>query len=125
MKKSVIGKIGDLPLYLKNGVKLVKFYGTVKEIRDIEEDRLTIIIIEDDTGVIEARIFGSKYDREYLLNGIEIGSKVLVIGELRAWEGEVYILLRGIRKINEDEALYYELRYKRFKKWVLNQEDSS
>lgn len=118
MKATPIVRIKDLHTNLSSEKLTVKFVSTVISIIDKPEDKLVSIMVEDDTGQIELRIFGEKRDRRRVMDYISIGDHVLVIGEVRRWGGEVYVIPKNMRKIDEAWVKYYKLRLERYQQKI-------
>ncbi len=111
-----IVKINEIPEYLDKEIRDIKLVCEVVDKIDLDEDKLTIIRVRDDTGTIDVRLFGEKRERDLIIGGIGPGDKLLVIGFIVELDSEMYISPRGIRKINDEWYDYYLLRYSRFRK---------
>ncbi len=122
MKKAIFTKIGNIKS-LENNKRLIKLLCRVKDIIDLSEEQITIIKLEDDTGVIEARIFGDDEERKYQLNNVNIGDTVLVIGEIRKWVSDIYVKSKALKKLTAAWEMYYSIRLKRFKNMLKSSND--
>ena len=122
MKKAIFTKIGNIKS-LENNKRLIKLLCRVKDIIDLSEEQITIIKLEDDTGVIEARIFGDDEERKYQLNNVNIGDTVLVIGEIRKWVSDIYVKSKALKKLTVAWEMYYSIRLKRFKNMLKSSND--
>lgn len=111
-----IAKISEIPNYVAGSIREIKFVCEVIEKIDLDEDKLTILRVRDDTGTIDIKLFGDKDEREFIVGDISQGDKLLVIGHVVELGSEIYISPKGIRKINDEWYSYYLLRYARFKK---------
>lgn len=123
MKKAIFTKIGNVKSLLENNKRLIKLLCRVKDIIDLSEEQITIIKLEDDTGVIEARIFGDDEERKYQLNNVNIGDTVLVIGEIRKWVSDIYVKSKALKKLTATWEMYYSIRLKRFKNMLKSSND--
>ncbi|GIU68336.1 MAG: hypothetical protein KatS3mg001_186 [Candidatus Pacearchaeota archaeon] len=100
----VIGKPvldGDRFLFLELGDKKivrVNIVGVIIEKFESESDRKYLFIsLDDGSGQIRVKVFGDDVDK---FKDFSQGNTVVVIGVLRYWNEEIYILPEIIREIN-------------------------
>jgi len=111
-----IVKISEISDYIKRDIREIKFVCEVTEKIILDEDKLTVIRVRDDTGLIDVKLFGDKEEREFITKDISRGDKLLIVGYVVELDSEIYISPKGIRKINDEWYDYYLLRYLRFRK---------
>ncbi|MGC8993154.1 MAG: OB-fold nucleic acid binding domain-containing protein [Candidatus Aenigmatarchaeota archaeon] len=63
-----------------------------------EDESYISFVLDDGTSSIRAKGFREKVD---YMKKIEIGDRVIVIGKLREWNGEIYINVEIIRKVDD------------------------
>ncbi len=88
----------------------VKIIGKVINKLEEPDSKLSRIIIHDGTGTIEVRIYWTSHYKSRIVNSIKKGDYLLVIGSLREWEKEVYVIADIARVISEKLREYYDLR---------------
>ena len=88
--------------YIKlNGLNIsrVNVIGTV--VYKIEKDTNPIIFLDDGTGKISLRSFESNY----FFSKIDVGDVALVIGRVREFNGEIYIMQEILKKVDNVDWL--------------------
>ena len=92
---------GFAPNYLEintQEVSRINIMGVV--VQKSELDNYKTLIIDDGTGKISARVF----ENDTLLDIIDVGNIVLIIGRPREFSSEKYLLIETIKKINHSWA---------------------
>lgn len=110
---------GVNPNYLQiNGLEVsrVNVIGAVVQKSDMES--YSGIVIDDGTGKITARFF----ENNFLLNNIDVGDVVLVVGRPREYLGEKYLLIETAKKIN---PLWAKARNLELKDFSLEERDDA
>lgn len=79
-------------------VSRVNLLATVTEKFESEDENYATITIDDGSEAIRVKVFRENVK---LLNGIEPGNLVLVIGKLKEYQGEIYVNGEVIRKIQD------------------------
>jgi len=82
-------------------ISRVNILGTVTDKFSSEDGNYSFIVLDDFTESIRVKAFG---ERSSLLNGIEIGDLVMVIGRIRTFGGEIYVNAEVIKKIEDFNA---------------------
>ncbi|UCD02844.1 MAG: hypothetical protein JSV63_03615 [Candidatus Aenigmatarchaeota archaeon] len=98
-----VKKEGMEPSYiitpLKENISRMKIAGTVVGKFTSEDGNFSSVTIDDSTATIRAKLW-----REIaLLNDVNMGDIVSLIGKVREYEGEIYVVPEMIRKITPDE----------------------
>lgn len=97
-----IRKEGLDPSYVLTdiGMKIskVKILGTVVDKFISEEGNYSAITINDDTGSIRIKVFKENVS---ILDNIDIGDLVVVVGKLKQYSDEIYIIPNFVRKLND------------------------
>lgn len=97
---------GFAPNYLEIGgreISRINVIGVIVDKSDLNNYKP--LTIEDGTGNISARIF----ENSSLLEALEVGNIVLIIGRPREFSSEKYILIETIKNINQNWAKVREL----------------
>jgi RPA family protein len=87
-------------------VSRVNLVGVVIDKFVSEDGNYAFLTIEDGTESIRAKVFKEKVD---LIDGIEKGDTVLVIGKVKEYNGEKYINLELVRKVDVNYEILRKL----------------
>ncbi len=98
-----VKKEGMEPSYiitpLKENISRAKIVGTVVSKFSSEDGSFSSVTLDDSTATIRAKLWRETAP----LNGIEPGDLVKLIGKVREYEGEIYLVPEMARKIAPDE----------------------
>ncbi|MBW2976062.1 hypothetical protein KY347_01300 [Candidatus Woesearchaeota archaeon] len=97
---------GFAPNYLETygqEISRINVVGVV--VQKSELNNYKILMIDDSTGKISARVF----EKDILLNNVDVGDMVLIIGRPREFSSEKYLLIETIKKINPKWAKVRQL----------------
>jgi len=92
------------PNYIEyNGKKVsrINVIGTILSKEDIES--FQSLLLDDGTGKINARTF----EKNPVMETLDIGDVVLVIGRPREYNGEMYVLIEIVKKIEDTKWILY------------------
>jgi RPA family protein len=97
-------------------VSRVNLVGVVIDKFVSEDGNYAFLTIEDGTESIRAKVFKEKVD---LIDGIEKGDTVLVIGKVKEYNGEKYINLEFVRKVDVNYEILRKLELaKELENWI-------
>lgn len=109
---SFVKKEGMEPSYVltKLGIKIsrAKITGVIVDKFMSEDGNYSSITIDDDSDSIRAKAF--KEDADFF-EKFNIGENVMLIGKVREYNGEKYLIPEVIRKVSSDYETYHKLRF--------------
>lgn len=87
-------------------ISRTKIVGTVVEKFMSEDGNYSSVTVDDDTDAIRVKAF--KEDADFF-EKFNVGNNVLLIGKVREYNGENYIIPEIIRKVESDYEIYHRL----------------
>ena len=87
-------------------VFMVKVVGVVINMIKYDENNFVVLEVDDGTGVIPIKVISNKEKIADEINQIQVGDYVLIIGRVKIWKKERYILPIKICKLVFEEAIF-------------------
>ncbi len=108
-----IAKFATIKEILSGSVEIGVLLKTVGKVIDMIKNDYLKLILSHENSEIMVKVFDEPVGFiEYVLSNVNLGAYVLVIGYLKKIDGSIYIVAKGVRKIDEKLYKYYLLRGK-------------